>query len=214
MQHAPRLIIIISRTLRRQRREPPEPIVRARNNDLGRRDRVQQCRPIGAIVVGVSARDLGRGRLHILHAVVDRLHFGGGGGRLEPGGEVVGAGAGGGVSGACHGDGVGDGSLEGGGLGGGAGGVGDCALLDARGGGEGALVGDMISSRGLARYLGVGDGETYSTTVVWSGVTSTVSVVRSAQVESSLSAEGASSPVVNWKPWMAETLACLMPLSL
>lgn len=99
-------------------------------------------------------------------------------------------------------------------MGGGAGGVGYGALLDAGGGGERALVGDVVSLGELARYLGVDDGETYSTTVVWSGVTSTVSVVRSAQVESSFSAEGASSPVVNWKPWMAETLACLMPLSL
>ena len=116
MQHTTRLVVVIVGTLRSKLREVPEAIIGARHNDIRTGYSVEERRAVRAVAIGVGARDLGRGGLHVFDIVVDGLYLGFDRSRLKPGREVVGCGASSGVSGASHRDGVRDGGLEGRGL--------------------------------------------------------------------------------------------------
>lgn len=85
VENATRLVVVVSRALRRKLGEVPEAVVGARHNNVVRWDGVQQCIAAGAVTVRVDTRDLGRRGLHVGHVVVDRPDLGLVGGRYEPG---------------------------------------------------------------------------------------------------------------------------------
>lgn len=145
VQDAACAIIVIICASGRILGELPISVVRARYDVVGAGHGVQERAAVGAVAVGVGARDSGGGGLHTRDAVVDGAHLAFLGGGLEPDGEVVGGRAGSGVCSACHGDGIRDAGLQRAGLGRAAGVIGYRALLDAGGAGDFCTLGDVVT---------------------------------------------------------------------